>query len=225
MKKRTNSSSVLSVIAVITSLLVLVAFAFVVFLAKGAELSFNGVTLVLSVFSLITALLIGMQIWNVFQFDRKFDAMRHSCQEEMEKTKEAILEANRTELIKTKFGAIGTVLMQFGWSFEDKKEYDDAFRSYINALRALQQADLSDADIQECYDEVVNRLLIIASELSPEEWSVVNVDEKNVYIDTILKIPNKEMMNKLLEFVYKISIKDPPLGYQGRPLSPQDRTL
>ena len=113
--------------------------------------------------------------------------------------------------------------MQLGWSFEDKKEYDDAMRTYVNALRALQRGDLNDQEICENYKEVVDRLVIISKELPPEEWHFVNIDEKNVFIDTVIKIPNREIMNQLLNFFYKFTIIDGPFPEQMRTPSPGDR--
>lgn len=204
MKKANNT---LSIIAIIMSLLALVACC-IIALCFHQCFSFEETTFLLSVLSLIVTLLIGMQIWNIFQFENKFEAVEKKCRDEIEKAKQDILETNKDALEKNRYDAIGTVLMQLGWSFEDKKEYGDAMRAYINALRAIQRGDLNAQDTCENYKEVVDRLVIISKELPAEEWHFVSIDEKNVFIDAIMKIPNKDIMNTLLKFFYKFTIVD-----------------
>lgn len=200
-----KSNNALSIIAIVISLLVMIA-VIIISLCSRHCLSFDETTFLISVMSLIVTILIGMQIWNIFQFERKFESVEQKSKEEIEKAKQEILKSNKAALERSRFDAIGTVLMQLGWSFEDKKEYDDALRAYINALRALQRGDLHDPEMCENYKEVVNHLVIISKELPPEEWHFVNIDEKNVFIDTVMKIPNREIMNQLLDFFYKFSV-------------------
>lgn len=183
---------------------------------------FEETTFLISVLSLIVTVLIGMQIWNIFQFENKFQSIEQKNCEEIEKAKQEIIEENKVAMHKSRSEAIGTILMQSGWSFEDKKEYDDAMRSYINALRALQRSNLKDPEVCENYKEVVDRLVILSNELPPEEWHFVSIDEKNVFIDTAMKIPNKEIMNQLLDFFYKFTIIDGPVPGQMRTPSPGD---
>ena len=204
---KSKSNNVLSIIAIILSLLALTS---CVILALCSHQCFmpDETGLLMSVLSLTVAILIGMQIWNIFQFENKFETIERKSRDEIEKAKEEILEANKASLEKSRCEAIGTVLMQLGWSFEDKKEYDDAMRAYINALRALQRGNLEDQEVVVNYKEVVGRLVVISKELPPEDWHFVDIDEKNVFIDTAMKIPNKEIMNQLLDFFYKFTIID-----------------
>ncbi len=217
--RKTNNT--LSIIAVIISLLTLVS-CLIIVLCSHQSLSFEETTLLISVLSLVVTVLIGMQIWNIFQFENKFQSIEQKNREEIEKAKQEIIEENKVTMDKNRSDAIGTILMQSGWSFEDKKEYDDAMRSYINALRALQRGNLKDLEVCENYKEVVDRLIIISKELPPEEWHFVNIDEKNVFIDTAMKIPNKEIMNQLLDFFYKFTIIDGTVPDQMRTPSPGD---
>lgn len=92
-------------------------------------------------------------------------------------------------------------------------------RTYINALRALQQGNLKAQDTCESYKDVVDRLVEISKELPAEEWHFVDIDEKNVFIDAIMKIPNKDIMNTLLEFFYKFTVIDEFVPEQMRTLS------
>lgn len=200
-----KGSITLSIIAIIMSLLALVS-CFIIALCSHQCFSFDETTLLISVLSLIVTLLIGMQIWNIFQFEKKFETVEQKSRDEIEKAKQDILETNKDALAKNRYDAIGIVLMQLGWSFEDKKEYGDAMRTYINALRALQRGDLKDPEVLVNYKDVVDRLVVISKELPPEEWHFVDIDEKNVFIDTAMKIPNKDIMNTLLEFFYKFTI-------------------
>ena len=204
MKKVNNT---LSIIAIIMSFMAIVS-CLIISMCFYQDLCFNEVTLLISVLSLIVTLLIGMQIWNIFQFEKKFESVEQKSRDEIEKAKQDILETNKVAMEKNRYEAIGTVLMQLGWSFEDKKEYGDAMRTYINALRALQRGDLKEQEIFEDYKEVVERLVIISKELPPEEWHFVDIDEKNVFIDAVMKIPNKDIMNTLLEFFYKFTVID-----------------
>lgn len=199
-----NSNS-LSIIAIIMSLFALVACCIIAF-CYHQFYTFNETTLILSVLSLVVTLLIGMQIWNIFQFESKFMSVEQKSRDEIEKAKQDIIKANKVALERNRYDAIGTVLMQLGWSFEDKKEYGDAMRTYINALRALQQGDLKDHEVWVNIKEVADRLVIISKELPPGEWHFVNIDEKNVFIDTVMKIPNKDVMNTLLDFFYKFTV-------------------
>lgn len=215
MKKANNT---LSIIAIIISLLALVACCIII-LCLHQCFSFEETTFLISVLSLIVTLLIGMQIWNIFQFENKFESVEQKCRDEIEKAKQDILETNKDALEKNRYDAIGTVLMQLGWSFEDKKEYGDAMRTYINALRALQQGNLKAQDTCESYKDVVDRLVEISKELPAEEWHFVDIDEKNVFIDAIMKIPNKDIMNTLLEFFYKFTVIDEFVPEQMRTLS------
>lgn len=217
--RKTNNT--LSIIAIIISLLTLVS-CLIIVLCSHQNLSFEETTLLISVLSLIVTVLIGMQIWNIFQFENKFKSIEQKNLEEIEKAKQDIIEENKNAMEKNRCDAIGTVLMQSGWSFEDKKEYDDAMRSYINALRALQRGNLKDPEVCANYKEVVDRLVIISKELPPEEWHFVDIDEKNVFIDTAMKIPNKEIMNQLLDFFYKFTIIDGVAPGQMRTPSPGD---
>lgn len=199
-----SSRNTLSVIAIVISLLALVACLSVVSMTLRRESSFNVVSLIVASFSVITAVLIGMQIWNVFQFEKKFEIVRKKSSEEIEKSKKDIIASNQIALNKTRAEAIGSVLMQLGWAFEDRKEYGDALRAYINSLRSLQQGNLN--VIEEEYKDVVERLQIMSTILPAEEYCFVTVDEKNVFIDTVMKIPNKGIMNQLLDFFYKFKV-------------------
>ena len=216
-----KGSITLSIIAVIMSLLALVS-CFIIALCSHQCFSFDETTLLISVLSLIVTLLIGMQIWNIFQFEKKFETVEQKSRDEIEKAKQDILETNKDALEKNRYDAIGTVLMQLGWSFEDNKEYGDALRTYINALRALQQGDMKDPEVLVNYKEVVDRLVVISKELPPEEWHFVNIDEKNVYIDAVMKIPIKNIMNTLLDFFYKFTIIDKFVPEQMRTPSSSD---
>ena len=212
MSKR-KSTNTLSIISIIISLVALI-YCLIISICSWQSLSFDETTLLISVLSLMVTVLIGMQIWNIFQFERKFESIEQKSLDEIQKAKQEISETCKVAMEKNGYDAIGTVLMQLGWSFEDKKEYDDAMRTYINALRALQKGELKKAETCEYYKEVVNRLIIISKELSPDEWHFVNIDEKNVFIDTTMRIPNKEIMNQLLEFFYKFTIIDGPVPKQ-----------
>lgn len=218
-KKKTNN--IVSIIAIIISLLALVA-CLIIALNSRQGLLFEETTFLISIFSIIVTILIGMQIWNIFQFDRKFESVEQKSREEIDKAKQEIFEANKVALEKNRNDAIGTVLMQLGWSFEDKKDYGDAMRAYINALRALQRGNLNDPEVIDNYKEVVNRLVIISKELPPEEWHFVNIDEKNVFIDAVMKIPDRNTMNTLLDFFYKFSVIGGPVPGQMRTPSPGD---
>lgn len=218
---RRKANNVLSIIAIILSLLALTS---CVILALCSHQCFmlDETTLLMSVLSLTVTILIGMQIWNIFQFENKFVTIEQRSRDEIEKAKQVILEANKASLEKSRCEAIGTVLMQLGWTFEDKKEYGDAMRTYINALCALQRGNLKDSEVCENYNEVVERLVIISKELPSENWHFVNIDEKNVFIDAVMKIPNKEIMNQLLDFFYKFTIIDGTVPGSMRTPSPSD---
>lgn len=204
---RNKATNVLGIIAIIFSLLALLS---CVILALCSHRCFmpDETSMLMSVLSLTVTILIGMQIWNIFQFENKFETIEQRSRDEIDKAKQDILEANKKALEKNRCDAIGIVLMQLGWSFEDKKEFDDAMRTYINALRALQRGNLEDQEVRINYNEVVERLVVISKELPPENWHFVSIDEKNVFIDAAMKIPNKEIMNQLLNFFYKFTIID-----------------
>ena len=221
MNKR-KSTNTLSTVSIIISLLAL-TYCIIISICSRQSLSYDETAFLISVLSLLVTVLIGMQIWNIFQFEKKFESIEQKSLDEIHKAKQDISEASKVAMEKNGYDAIGTVLMQLGWSFEDKKEYDDAMRTYINALRALQRGELKKTETCENYNEVVNRLLIISKELSPDEWHFANIDEKNVFIDTAMKIPNKEIMNQLLEFFYKFTIIDGQVVGQMRTPSPGER--
>lgn len=210
MKKR-GFSNILSIIAIIISMLALVA-CFIIALNSSQCFLFDETSFVMSIFSIIVTILIGMQIWNIFQFERKFESVEQKSQEKIEKAKREILEVNKTALEKNRYDAIGTVLMQLGWSFEDKKEYDDALRTYINALHSFQHGNLNDSEVIEDYKEVIDHLVKISRELPPAKWHFISIDEKNVFIDAVMKIPNREIMNQLLGFFYQFSVIDVPVS-------------
>lgn len=220
MSMKTNNNT-LGIIAIIMSILALVS-CFIIALCSRQNLQLDETMLLLSVLSLIVTILIGMQIWNIFQFERKFEKVEQKSREEIERARQGILEANKVALEKNRYEAIGTVLMQLGWSFEDKKEYDDAMRTYINSLRSFQRSDLNDPEVIINYKEVVERLVIISNEIPPEEWNFVNMDEKNVYVDAVMKIPEKEIVNQLLNFFYKFTVHDGPFPVHMRTPSPSD---
>lgn len=217
---RRKANNILSIIAIILSLLALVS---CVILALCSHQCFmpDETSMLMSVLSLTVTILIGMQIWNIFQFENKFETIEQRSRDEIGKAKQDILEANKIALEKNRCDAIGTVLMQLGWSFDDKKEYDDAMRTYINALRALQRGNLEDLEARMSYNEVVERLVIISKELPPENWHFVSIDEKNVFINTVMNIPNKEVMNQLLDFFYKFTIIDGAVSRSMRTSSPR----
>lgn len=205
-----KSNNILSIIAIFISILAF-ASCIIIMLCVHERLDFDEVYLLLSVLTLLVTTLVGMQIWNIFMFDSKLEQIKRDYNKRNENVKKEILDYNKISLEKTRYDAIGTVLMQLGWSFEDKGEFDDALRSYINALRAIQQGDWRENhEIGDAYNEIVNRLLYISKELPPEKWHFVNIDEKNVFIDTVMRIPNKDIMNRLLNFFYKFKVIESP---------------
>ena len=101
--------------------------------------------------------------------------------------------------------AIGTSLMMLAWSFLEKNEVDDALRALINSLRAFQGGNHSDSTILSEMRDVEDALLNIAR-ADKTQWFFRDIDEKNVFIDTVMKIQDRDRMNTLLDFFYRFGI-------------------
>lgn len=200
-----QSDAQLGRIALILSLIVLVAFIVVLFNMKTIGPSLEYTSILIGALGLITAVLIGFQIVNIVQLDKRFELYENKTYAKIEKSlleqkKEISNAAHMAE-----YAAIGTSLMMLSWSFIEKGEIDDAMRALINSLRAFQQAGVNNPDIQDDMHEVEDALISIAKS-NRKEWMFKNIDEKNVFIDTAMKVQDRDKMNKLLDFFYSFSI-------------------
>lgn len=94
---RNKATNVLGIIAIIFSLLALLS---CVILALCSHRCFmpDETSMLMSVLSLTVTILIGMQIWNIFQFENKFETMEQRSRDEIDKAKQDILEANKKAL-------------------------------------------------------------------------------------------------------------------------------
>ena len=145
--KMTNNfhrSTILGIIALFISLIVLTIL--IIVLSKiesiGENTSYS--SLIIGALSTITTVLVGFQIVNIVQLDKRFDSLENGTKQTI---KDAIIEQEQTSYESIKMAeqdAIGTALMMLSWSFLDKGEIDDAMRSLINSLRAFQQGRLND---------------------------------------------------------------------------------
>jgi hypothetical protein len=152
--------------------------------------------------------LVGFQIVNIVQLDKRFESLEERTRQNIESS---LLKQTRLSIGAAKMAendAIGTALMMVAWSFLEKGEIDDALRTLINSLRAFQQGNHKDPTIVEEMHDVEDSLISIA-ESEKDNWMFRNIDEKNVFIDTVMKIQDRVKMNKLLDFFYRFDIQEP----------------
>ena len=199
------SGGILSIIALIISLIVLVIFVTLLFSIETIGSHTDYTALLVGALSLIVTVLVGFQIANIVQLDKRFESLEERTNLAIKKSLDAQRQLAVDTAKKAEYDAVGTALMMLAWSFIEKNEVDDALRTLINSLRALQQGNLCDPNIvNEMHD--VEDLLISISESDNNNWAFRNIDEKNVFIDTAMKIQDKKRMNKLLDFFYRFRI-------------------
>lgn len=199
------NSGILAIIALVISLVVLVILIIILFKIESIGSRTDYTALLVGSLSLIVTVLVGFQIANIVQLDKRFESLEKRTNLTIEKSLYEQKQLTVDTAKKAEYDAVGTALMMLAWSFIEKNEVDDALRTLINSLRAFQQGDLCDPNIvNEMHD--VEDLLIGISESDKNNWAFRNIDEKNVFIDTAMKIQDKKRMNKLLEFFYSFSI-------------------
>lgn len=197
----------LGIIALSISLISLISLLVILFNIESIGFCTDYSSLLVGALALITTVLIGFQIANVIQLDKRFESLEERMNIKIEDSlREQARDSMRAARISEN-DAIGTSLMMLSWSFIEKGELDDALRTLINSLRAFQQGNLNDPDILEEMHDVENSLISIADS-NEDEWIFRDIDEKNVFIDTVMKIQDKEKMNKLLNFFYRFNVQD-----------------
>ena len=199
------SGGIISIIALIISLIVFVILITLFFRIETIGSRTDYTALLVGSLSLIVTVLVGFQIANIVQLDKRFESLEKRTDLAIKKSLDEQRQLANDTAKKAEYDAIGTALMMLAWSFIEKNEVDDALRTLINSLRAFQQGDLCDPNIvNEMHD--VEDLLISISESDKNNWAFRNIDEKNVFIDTAMKIQDKKRMNKLLDFFYRFRI-------------------
>lgn len=197
--------NVLSVIAVMLSLICLLIVIFILIRIDCHQSDANYMALMIGALALITSVLIGFQIVNIVQLDKKFADLEFRTTERIEESlyRQAQLSSMAAKMAEN--DAIGTSLMMLAWSFLEKNEVDDALRALINSLRAFQGGNHSDSTILSEMRDVEDALLNIAR-TDKTQWFFRDIDEKNVFIDTVMKIQDRDRMNTLLDFFYRFGI-------------------
>lgn len=206
MRQKRHWGNVLGVIALLISLSTLVVLVFILCNIEEIDQKMDYLSFVIGSFALIVSVLIGYQITNIVQIDRKFEDIVNETTHKIETSLQHQTAISIEMSKKAENDAIGTALMMVAWSFLEKNEIDDAMRALINSLRAFQQGNLNDSTIIGKMHDVEDSLIEIAkTEKGP--WAFHDIDEKNVYIDTVMKIQDKNKMNILLNFFYSFSIR------------------
>lgn len=201
-----RTTRILSVIAIVVSMLTLIVSALLLANVEQVGRNTDYLSVVISSMTLLVSVLIGFQIVNIVQLDKKFDRFKERIDLEINVMFRDYQNQVSCSTKKAEYAALGTALMMLAWSFEEKGEFDDALRTNINSLRSLQQADQSDAEIIEAIREVENAMIRISKNETQSEWIFRGIDEKNVYIDTIMKIQDRDRMNLLLRFFYSFKV-------------------
>lgn len=197
----------LGIIALAISLITLTILIIVLFNIESIGPSTDYSSLLVSALALIATVLIGFQIANIVQFDKRFESLEERTNKNIENSLREQARISMEAATKAENNAIGTSLMMLAWSFLEKDEVDDALRSLINSLRAFQQGNLNDPTILDEMHDVEESLISIANS-DKSVWLFRNIDEKNVFIDTAMKIQDKEKMNTLLDFFYRFGVQE-----------------
>ena len=210
----------LGIIALAISLITLTILIIVLFNIESIGPCTDYSSLLVSALALIATVLIGFQIANIVQLDKRFESLEERTNKNIENSlreqarismeKRSARSGRRISMeaaTKAENNAIGTSLMMLAWSFLEKDEVDDALRSLINSLRAFQQGNLNDPTILDEMHDVEESLISIANS-DKSVWLFRNIDEKNVFIDTAMKIQDKEKMNTLLDFFYRFGVQE-----------------
>lgn len=200
-----SRKNVLSTIAIVLSLICLLFVIFILIRIDCNQSDANYMTLMIGALALITSVLIGFQIVNIVQLDKKFTDLECRTTEKIEESlhKQAQLSSLAAKMAEN--DAIGTSLMMLSWSFLEKNEIDDALRTLINSLRAFQNGNHSDPVILSEMHDVEEALLNIAK-ANKTQWFFRDIDEKNGFIDTVMKIQDRGRMNTLLDFFYRFGV-------------------
>lgn len=197
----------LGIIALAISLITLTILIIVLFNIESIGPSTDYSSLLVSALALIATVLIGFQIANIVQLDKRFESLEERTNKNIENSLREQARISMEAATKAENNAIGTSLMMLAWSFLEKDEVDDALRSLINSLRAFQQGNLNDPTILDEMHDVEESLISIANS-DKSVWLFRNIDEKNVFIDTAMKIQDKEKMNTLLDFFYRFGVQE-----------------
>lgn len=207
MKKKQNNKTrnPLAVIALIVSLLTIVVLIYILLKVEGISSGDSYSSLLIGSLALLVTVLIGYQITNIVQLEKRFTALEAQTRDTIQSALDEHLQLSKQASKKAENDAIGTALMMLSWTFLEKGETDDALRTLINSLRAYQQGDLDDPAIVSQMKDVEDTLIAIAHSESGT-WKFQNIDEKNVFIDTVMKIQDRERMNILLDFFYRFDI-------------------
>lgn len=204
-KQNNKTKNPLAVIALFISLLTIVVLIFILIRIEGFSRGDSYSSLLIGSLTLIVTVLIGYQISNIVQLDNRFTALETRTRDTINSALNEHLQLSKQASKKAENDAIGTALMMLAWTFMGKGETDDALRTLINSLRAYQQGDLEDPTIVSQMKDVEDSLITIAHSESGT-WKFQNINEKNVFIDTIMKIQNRDKMNILLDFFYRFDI-------------------
>lgn len=197
----------LGIIALAISLITLTILFIVLFNIESIGPCTDYSSLLVSALALIATVLIGFQIANIVQLDKRFESLEERTNKNIENSLREQARISMEAATKAENNAIGTSLMMLAWSFLEKDEVDDALRSLINSLRAFQQGNLNDPTILDEMHDVEESLISIANS-DKSVWLFRNIDEKNVFIDTAMKIQDKEKMNTLLDFFYRFAVQE-----------------
>ena len=197
----------LGIIALAISLITLTILIIVLFNIESIGPSTDYSSLLVSALALIATVLIGFQIANIVQLDKRFESLEERTNKNIENSLREQARISMEAATKAENNAIGTSLMMLAWSFLEKDEVDDALRSLINSLRAFQQGNLNDPTILDEMHDVEESLISIANS-DKSVWLFRNIDEKNVFIDTAMKIQDEEKMNTLLDFFYRFGVQE-----------------
>jgi len=207
MSRNKNYGKSLGIIALGISLVTFIVLIIILFNIESIGPSTDFSSLLVGALAMITTVLIGFQIANIVQLDKRFDYLEERMDKNIENSLREQVQISIGAAKMAENDAIGTALMMLAWSFIEKGEIDDALRTLINSLRAFQQGNLNDPTILDEMHDVEESLITIA-ESDKNVWLFRNIDEKNVFIDTAMKIQDKEKMNKLLDFFYRFGIQE-----------------
>jgi len=208
MASRNHSGRTIGIISIVISILVLAALAVVLFNIERIGTRTDYSSFLVGTLALIVTVLLGFQIASIVQLDKRFETFEKKTKQDIDISLQNQANLSIAAAKMAENDAIGTALMMLAWSYVEKKEIDAAMRALINSLRAFQGGNLEDPVIVSEMHDVEDSLIKIA-ESERRNWLFRNIDEKNVYVDTVLKIQSKEKMNKLLDFFYRFGIQEP----------------
>lgn len=177
--KKENWALFLSIIAVAISV--------GCYFTKTEPISYDYMSILVGVLSLLVTTLIGWQIYNVIYIDSKINkSLKRAIDDQCE-----IID-KRTKSAKDE--AIGTSLFNVGQAMFYNKFYDLALDNYIKAINAIYNSQMNnkEAHVEKCFEKI--KLTIEKIEIQPNKYTV---DEKALvsYINLLLPIKDERIID------------------------------